>query len=192
MPERLVAEAIRLNYQDFRALPDDGKRYEILDGDLYMSPSPRTVHQRVVLRLGRILADHVERTNLGEVLLAPLDVVLSDNDIVEPDLIFISRTGHSIVTETNVQGVPDLLVEVLSASRPELDTRDKRNLYQRCGVPYYWLVDGENGRLTELQLAGEAYVVVADRAGNEIFRPRLFPGLTIHLDHVWAPGNPRL
>lgn len=186
MHDRLVAEPIRLNYHDFCALPDDGKRYEILDGDLYMSPSPRTVHQRVLVRLGRLLSDHVDGKRLGEVFFAPFDVILSDNDIVEPDLIFVTDANRSIITEDNIRGAPDLLIEVLSRTRPELDTRDKRAIYARCGVPFYWIVDPHKRRVVELQLVEKAYATVAELSEKDTFKPRLFPELTIPLQRIWA------
>ena len=186
MHDRLVAEPIRLNYQDFCALPDDGKRYEILDGDLLMSPSPREIHQRVLGRLFRILSGHAEKAGLGVVYIAPFDVILSENDIVEPDLIFVAETNRSIVTDENIRGVPDLLVEVLSSTRPELDTRDKRAVYARCSVPFYWIVDPENKHLTELQLVEKAYAVVSELTNKDSFQPRLFTGLTINLERIWS------
>lgn len=186
MDDHLVAETIRLNYQDFCALPDNGKRYEILDGELFMSPPPRTIHQRVVGRLYRLLADHVDRHALGEAFVAPFDVVLSEHDVVEPDLIFVGHARRSIITDTNIRGVPDLLVEVLFKSRPELDTRDKRAIYARCGVPSYWIVDPHARKLTELQLVGKAYAVVSEPTDQAVFRPRLFEELAIELAGLWS------
>ena len=186
MPEPLVAEPIRLTYEDFLALPDDGKRYEILDGDLYMSPSPRTLHQRLLLRLAIILGEHVRCKGLGEVFIAPFDVVLGDNDIVEPDIVFVSEANRSIITEENIRGVPDLLVEVLSPTRPQYDLKNKRAVYARCGVPFYWIVDPEGRRLTELQLLDRAYAIVGELAGKPTFEPRLFPGLGIDLERLWT------
>lgn len=182
----LAAEPTRLNYSDFCALPDDGRRYEILDGNLYMSPSPQTSHQRVLRQLGYCLHAHVEKHELGEVFLAPYDVVLGDNDIVEPDIIFVGHANREIIQKENIRGIPDLVVEILSPTRPTFDTLDKRNVYARCGVPYYWLVDPQHQRLTELQLAEKAYNVLAELTGPAVFQPRLFPGLDIDLARVWA------
>ena len=185
MNKPLVAEPIRLNYQDFCAMPDDGRRYEILDGDLYMSPSPSTSHQRVLLNLATLLREHVRRHDLGSVFIAPLDVILSEHDIVEPDLIFVSRERASIITEKNIQGSPDLLVEIVSPSSVERDTRDKRNIYARCGVPFYWMVDTQQRSMIELQLVEGAYAVTTELTGDSIFVPRLFPKLRIDLPSLW-------
>src|SRR2546425_3560035 len=101
----------RLTYDDYCLLPDDGKRYEIIDGELFVTPSPRTAHQKIVTRLTRFLSAFAEDANLGEVFVAPFDVVFSNFDVVEPDLLYISNERASVVTEKNVQGSPNLRSE---------------------------------------------------------------------------------
>lgn len=184
MHDVIRGERIRLSYADFRALPDDGKRYELLDGDLYMSPSPVTRHQVIVGNLFAVIREHVLRSGLGRVFIAPYDVVLDEHNVVEPDVIFVSAERAAIVTEKNIQGVPDLLIEVLSPATAERDRRDKRNLYARAGVPWYWIVDPDGGELVELQRVGRDYgersrVVAAGR-----FAPALFPGLEFGWDEL--------
>ncbi|HWL94122.1 MAG TPA: Uma2 family endonuclease [Phycisphaerae bacterium] len=181
MHDRLVAEPIRLTYEDFCALPDDGRRYEIIDGDLFMSPSPEIPHQTVVINLAAILHQHVRKEKLGKVLVAPSDVLLGEHDIVEPDIIFISKERLSIVTQKNIQGAPDLLIEVLSPSTSRRDVRDKRNLDARSGVRYYWMLDSHGPRVTELQLTEGEYAVVKELSGDAIFEPACFPDLKINL-----------
>lgn len=185
MHDRLIPERIRLNYVDYCALPDDGKRYEILDGVLHVSPSPRTVHQYILQELLLILAQHVRAHGLGEVFLAPLDVLLGEEDIVQPDVFFVSSANAAIITEENIKGVPDLLIEVLSPSRPELDTRDKRQVYARCGVPFYWMVDPAGKTLTELELVEGDYATVVVCRAQDAFEPRIWPDLSIDLNTLW-------
>ena len=185
MHTTLVPEPIKLTYQDYCALPDDGRRYEILDGDLYMSPSPESLHQSIVLNLAANLRSHVKAHGLGKVFVAPLDVLLSEHNIVEPDLIYVSRARRSIITQKNIQGAPDLLVEVLSPSNSERDLRDKRNIYARCGVRFYWLIDPQARSITELELVEGAYAVVAVTSGSSNLSPKLFPGLQISLEELW-------
>src|SRR5436305_9026054 len=131
----------KLTYDDYVLIPDDGKRHEILDGEHYVSPSPSLGHQRLVARLFRWLDGFVHPRELGEVLFAPLDVLLSWKDVVQPDLLFISRERAEISTEKNVQGAPDLVIEVLSKSTWNLDQDVKLQRYERFGVREYWLVD---------------------------------------------------
>lgn len=185
MHDHLVAERIKLTYEDFCALPDDGKRYEILDGDLYMSPSPNTVHQRIVGRLYSILDDHARKKGLGEAFVAPFDVVLDEHDVVVPDVSFVSKAKQSIITEANIQGAPDLIVEVLSPSTKSRDTRDKRNVYARSGVDWYRIIDPEKKSVLELRLVDNAYAVVSETKDPLSFCPELFPDLRIDLPELW-------
>jgi Uma2 family endonuclease len=185
MHDRLVAEPIKLTYEDYCALPDDGRRYEILDGDLYMSPSPEEPHQNVVLNLGAILRDHVRRHGLGKVYIAPFDVVLDENDVVEPDVIFVSKVRRPKLVMGRIRGAPDLLVEVISPSSVERDRRDKRNLYARCGVNWYWIIDPDKQSVLELRLVENGYAVVSETSDPGPFTPQLFPGLQIPLLELW-------
>jgi len=113
--------AIRFAYQDYLQLPED-RWYEIVDGDLYRVPAPGPYHQKVSRNLEFHLHQHVTANHLGEVLDAPCDVVLSDADVIQPDLLFIATSRLSIITDTNIQGAPDLVVEILS---PATEQRDR-------------------------------------------------------------------
>jgi len=118
----------RLTYDDYCLLPDDGKRYEIIDGELFVTPSPRRAHQKVVTQLTRILANFVDTMGSGEVYVAPFDVVFSLFDVVEPDVLYVSKERASVITEKNVQGAPDLVVEVLSETTAARDRSIKLKL----------------------------------------------------------------
>ncbi|MGH7898466.1 MAG: Uma2 family endonuclease, partial [Candidatus Binatia bacterium] len=127
-----------LTYEDYAELPDDGKQYEILDGELFVSPAPVPRHQRVSRNLLRVLDDHVRGHELGEVLVSPIDVILAPTTIAQPDLLFI-RTGRgAIVTERAVEGPPDLVIEILSPSSNRKDRTTKAAVYARFGVAHYW------------------------------------------------------
>ena len=134
----------RLTYDDLLLLPDDGKRHEIIDGEHYVTASPNLRHQdlvgRLYLSIGAFLAS---RPGTGRLFLAPLDVVLSYHDVVEPDLLFVAGDQTAILTTANVQGPPALVVEVLSPSTRKRDAQIKRRLFERTGVREYWLVDPE-------------------------------------------------
>ena len=130
-----------LTYDDYCQIPDDGNRYEVIDGVLYMSPSPIVRHQRVSRNLSLLLSAWVKKTNAGEVLFAPMDVVLSENNVVQPDILFVSNERSSIIEEKNLQGAPDLLIEILSEGNRRHDEVRKRILYESFGVKEYWIVD---------------------------------------------------
>jgi Uma2 family endonuclease len=138
--------AVRFTYQDYLNLPED-RRYEILDGDLLMSPSPTERHQRLLLELALILTTFVKKHQLGRVYVAPFDVVLSETDVVQPDILFVSADRASIVGEKAVRGAPDLVVEVLSPATAERDRTVKAKLYARAGVRELWLVDPDSQTL---------------------------------------------
>ena len=132
--------AVKRTYEDYRATADD-KRYELLNGDLMMVPAPNIKHQSILIRLGRELSRFTEENGLGEVYVAPVDVVLSDTDVVQPDVLFISRAREHTITDENVRGAPDLVIEILSPSTADRDVGYKHDLYGRHGVLEYWIVD---------------------------------------------------
>lgn len=133
--------AHKLTYDDYVNLPDDGLRHEIIGGEHFVTPSPSMKHQRVAVRLLQALANHLDATGVGEVFIAPFDVVLSPFDVVVPDLIYLSPDRMRALTSKNLQGAPSLVVEILSPSTRGRDLRAKRELYEREDVREYWVVD---------------------------------------------------
>ncbi len=177
----------KLTYEDLRAMPDDGRRYELIDGEVYMTPAPRPRHQRTVGRLYRELADFVEGRGLGEVLLAPLDVVFGERTAIQPDLLFIRKDRASIVTELNVQGDPDLVIEVLSPSNASFDRETKLQVYARAGVRELWYFDPEARTAEILDLGPDGrYVLTAKLSGNAAVVSAVLPGLSLTLDQVFT------
>lgn len=147
---------VKLTWEDFIHFPDDGRRHELLDGEHVVTPSPNTAHQSTVGRLHLALARWAEETGAGRVFLAPFDVVLSPTDVVEPDLLYISRERLDRLTAANVQGAPDLVIEVLSPGTAGRDRATKRRIYERFGVGEYWLVDPDERTLLQVRFGGTA------------------------------------
>jgi Uma2 family endonuclease len=178
-------------YDDYARLPENGAfenltyiHYELIEGELVVSPSPNTQHQRIIGKLFARLHPFAKQHYLGEVFLAPLDVVLSPDNSPQPDLIFVSRERRSIITDDNIQGAPDLVVEIIS---PTSDRRDRKfQLYARFGIPFYWIVDPRLKLIEEYSLAGGAYRLVCEFNVNEIFQSRLFPGLEISVVEIFS------
>jgi Uma2 family endonuclease len=175
-----------LTYRDLWHTPEDGNRYEIIDGEAYVTPPPLTGHQRALRNLGRILDRYVTENNLGEVVYAPVGVVLEKPTGVQPDLIFVAKERLSIIHEKAVFGAPDLVVEMLSPSTAARDRGLKKDLYARTGVRCYWLLDPRRQTLQAFHLEHGVFRLEADYAGAATFRPLLFPGLAIRLAEVWV------
>ncbi len=166
-----------LTYDDLLQMPDDGNRYELIDGELYVSPPSSPRHQRLAYRLVRLLGDQVDPNAIGEIYFAPLIVKLSDRRVVQPDLLFINRERLSIVTADGIEGPPDLVVEILSPSTRVTDEVLKGKLYADAGVPEYWLADPSEASLRIFVLIDGDYQEVPHEGGS--VRSYALPGLMI-------------
>lgn len=176
-----------LTYDDYLRLPDEpGYRLEILDGMLIKEPSPNVMHQRVSRRLYQSLKDYFgENDPEGEVFYAPLDVVLGDKTVVQPDLFCISGCQKQIVKEKCIDGAPRLVLEIISPSRSRKDRLQKLQIYQKAGVRHYWIVDPEQRTLECLSLRDSAYAVAEGGMEDDVVCPPDFPQLTIDLQALW-------
>lgn len=174
-----------LTYEDYCQLPNDGRRYEILEGELAVTPAPTPSHQEVLGNLFRLLDDHVRLRRLGKVYVAPIDVILARTSVVQPDLVFVRAERLAVVSGRGIEGAPDLAVEVLSPATEAQDRGAKLQLYARSGIAHYWLVDPDGRRLEAYELAGTAYRLAIEATGSSAFAPGLFPGLTLPLDALW-------
>ncbi len=175
------------SYEDYAALPDNGKRHEILEGTLTVVPAPIPTHQSVVGELYAILKAHAEELDLGRIYVSPIDVVLTRSDVVQPDVIFIAKDRLDIVGTKFIDGAPDLAVEVISAGSRRLDLGKKKRIYEREGIRHYWTVDPAARTLTEWSLGEDGlYAESRIARGEESFRGELFPRLSIRLKKLWA------
>ena len=178
-----------LTYKDYCEIPEDGNRYEVIDGSLYMAPAPLFKHQQISGALYLRLAVFVEDTESGFVLYAPLDVVLSEHHVVQPDILFISSDRATIITDANVQGAPDLIVEILSKTNRRHDEIVKRKLYEKFGVQEYWIVDPELETVKIYQFDDEVYgtpVLLSHEKGDTV-TSTLLPGLQLNLREIFNP-----
>ena len=132
---------VKLTYEDYVHFPEDGRRHELIEGDHHVTPSPTNRHQRIAYNLTQHLGAFVDDRELGRLYFAPFEVVLSPTDVVQPDLLFVATEHLDRLTEANVQGAPDLVVEIVSESTRGRDEVTKRHLYARHGVVEYWIVD---------------------------------------------------
>ena len=173
-----------LTYEDYASLPDD-ERCELINGELLSMPSPKEIHQAMSGTLFLSVGAFVRATKLGKVYFAPFDVLLSDADIVQPDLIFISNARSRIITEDNIRGAPDLVVEILSPSTADYDRTVKRDLYARHGVSEFWLVDLEARTVTVLILGADGYDAPAVHGAGDTLTSPTLAGFSLNLSELF-------
>ncbi len=173
----------KLTYREYQLFPNDGHRHEIIDGDHYMSPAPSTKHQTVSRHLLFQLYSQLELTGRGKVFNAPTDVELSEHDIVQPDLLVILKENQRIILPKRIRGIPDLCVEILSESNPDADRVLKLELYQRTGVPEYWIIDPSEESIDVYVLQDNGYRHTKWK-GNEL-KPTRISDCVVNIDHIW-------
>jgi Uma2 family endonuclease len=163
----MSATRVILTYRDYAALPQDGKRYELHEGELSMTPAPGSRHQQVSANLFMILRQHVQAKALGEVLYAPLDCILSDVTIVQPDIVYLAPEKRGLISARGIEGPPTLVIAILSPSTAQIDRATKMQLYARYKVPYYWIVETDPVAIEVFGLSGEGYSLLARAAAND-------------------------
>jgi len=175
-----------LTYEDYKTFPDnDGIRKEIIEGELFMTPAPSIKHQTILRELSFLLYQYTKKNKLGEIFFAPCDIVFSDINIVQPDLIFISKENHQILTELNIQGAPDLLIEILSPSTKENDRIFKKQIYEKFGVKEYWIIDPTQEAVEIWALKNNKFSLFSKIEKTQEIKSKLLPGLVINLDSIF-------
>ena len=190
---RPPTEGVKLTYDDFLLFPDDGKRHELIDGEHYVTPSPNTKHQGILVELLWTLRSYLETHPIGRVFCAPFDIVFSAHDVVEPDLVYLSHErAATVLTPQNARGAPEVVVEIASKSTRKRDETIKRRLYERDGVSEYWVVDPEVDSIRVYRREGDRFdraIELTSERGDALTTP-LLPGLEIELARIFAePGG---
>jgi Uma2 family endonuclease len=185
---RATGPGVKLTYDDFVLFPDDGKRHELIDGEHYVTPSPNLKHQKVSGNLFLLIGTWLEQHPIGQLFFAPFDVVFSQFDVVEPDLLYMSNErAAQVLTKANVQGAPELVIEIGSPGTRKRDETIKRRLYERAGVSEYWVVDPELDVVRVYRRAGEGFErpreLTAEAA--DVLETPLLPGLPLPLARVF-------
>lgn len=188
-PEASARQDLKLTYDDFLLFPDDGQRHELIDGEHYVTPSPNLRHQDISGRLYLLIGNWLAAHPVGRIYYAPLDVILSRHDVVEPDLLYVSNErAAALLGGQHVTGAPDLVVEIASPDTRRRDETIKRRLYERQGVTEYWVVDPDIDVI-------RVYTRTDDRFGRpvelsaeaaDVLRTPLLPGLEIPLERVFG------
>ncbi|GBF33788.1 hypothetical protein DCCM_2899 [Desulfocucumis palustris] len=171
-------------YEDYLKIDDDNQ-YELIGGELILVPSPKSIHQIISLELAATLRDYVRKNKLGRVITAPLDVVLSETDKPQPDILFISTNRLDIITEDNIKGAPDLVIEILSPSTASRDKVQKSKMYYNHGVKEYWIVD-PSAKAVQVFTPGEKNWNLFESYDTDgVLTSPLLPGLEINLKNVF-------
>jgi Uma2 family endonuclease len=187
----MATTSTRLTYADLLAMPEDGKRHELIDGEHFVTPSPTLRHQLVLGQLHLDLGGYLEANGLGKAFFAPLDVILSDYDVVEPDLLFVTTERLERIGRAYIHAAPDLVVEVLSPGTRRIDATKKLRLYEKFGVAEYWMIDPEAEWVEVFRPGGaglpglhHAARLLREHGDGPLTSP-LFPGLALQLDRLF-------
>jgi Uma2 family endonuclease len=176
----------KFTHADLLAMPEDGKRREIIEGELFVTPSPNLTHQRISRRIELALANYLEAHPIGEIFDAPMDVILSDFDVLEPDLLIVLNEHHEIL-KTWVEGTPDLVIEILSATTSSRDRGSKLKAYARHGVTEYWIVDPDQRVIEVYRLGREKYRLSQVFHETETLASAMLPNFSLPLAGVFNP-----
>ena len=165
-PMHIPKGKIVLTYEDYVLLPNDRNRYEILEGELTVTPAPSTKHQTASGNLFVLLAHYIKQRDLGKLFYAPIDLILESTSVLQPDLLFVSKPRQRIITEKAIEGAPDLVIEILSPGTSRTDRVTKAQIYTRYGVPAYWIVDPEQEVIEIYLLEADGYRLAATLQGK--------------------------
>lgn len=182
-----MAHRKKYTYQDYLNLPGDGKRYEVINGELAMVAAPSTFHQTVLINLVNELKNFLNKEKVGKVLCAPIDVKLSDSNVVQPDIIFISQDNSNIITDNNVDGAPDLIIEILSPGTAYYDLVEKKEIHERFEVKEYWIVDPKKHRIEIYQNVNKWFEQNQRLELEGIAKSLLIKGFEVNLENVFSP-----
>ena len=175
----------RLTYQDWLACPDDGRLYELLEGELHETPPPSIEHQRLSRDLGYALLTYLRAHGRGEVLYAPVGVKLGDDTVLEPDLVLVLGEHLEQIKTQAIEGAPDLVVEILSPGTARRDLGPKRQAYEQAGVTEYWIVDPEAHSIEVLVLRDSTYERAHVYGSEDRLLSPVLPGLEIDLSAIF-------
>lgn len=175
----------KYTYSDYVKAPDD-KRFQLIEGELIMVPAPNVVHQRILRKLGFALDEFTRKQNNGEIFVAPCDVVFDQYNVLQPDISLILNETEDIITDKNIQGAPDLVVEIISPSSAYQDLVQKKKLYAKFGVKEYWLVDPEGKSVEVYVLKGNKFVLKQSLEKEDVLSSSLLPNLKIELASIFS------
>lgn len=173
-------------YADWEKLPNDGRKYEVIDGTLHTSPSPTSTHQYALMRLAGSLMVWADQTNSGSVFPAPMDVLLPNQPVpFQPDVIFVKREHEEIIQSQRIVGVPDFVAEVLSPSNWLYDRREKMEIYETAGIPEYWIIDPRAREIELYLLEDSGYLLINKVSGEQVARSQTLAQFEVKVNTIF-------
>jgi len=174
----------KYTYEDYVKLPE-GAPYQLIGGELIMTPAPTPYHQIVSRKIMSLLIQYVEKNNLGEILYSPIDVYFSEEDVFQPDIIFISKERLNIIGETKIEGAPDLIIEILSPSTAYYDLGRKYKIYEKSGVREYWIVHPERKSIEIYQNQEGQFKLIQMAKEKDTVNSSLFKDFELNLEKIF-------
>src|SRR5256885_7337745 len=173
-----------LTIKDYRLLPEGGPRYQLIEGDLYMAPAPNRFHQDISGNIFGLIHAYLKKHRIGKVYCAPFDVYLDENNVFQPDVLFVSKKNN-ILTPAGAEGAPEFIVEILSPKTAFLDKKSKRRVYARCGVKELWIIDPDIKTIQIYFLQKDAGRPAANYTAKDTFTSPHFPGLKFKATEIF-------
>ena len=178
------AEKKKYTVKDYEQLPE-GSLYQLIDGDLIMTPAPNPYHQRISIRLSIQLNDFIVKNGLGEILVSPIDVNFSETETFQPDIIFVAKGREGIIGEQKIEGAPDLVIEILSPATAYYDLKSKKKTYEAYDVKEYWIVDPVEKNIEVYENIGKEFKLFLNVSGKDKVKSKLLAGLEISLNEIF-------
>ena len=176
----------KYTYEDYLNLPDDGKRYEVINGELVMVAAPNTFHQVVSGNLEYLLKSFLQKNKIGKIFHAPIDVFLENITVVQPDIFFITNGRSDIITEKNIHGAPDLIIEILSPGTAYYDLIGKKEIYEKFAVKEYWIVDPIKQRIEIFENKNNEFELAQKLELGGIARSSVVKGFEASLKDIFS------
>ena len=182
--ENVIPDKENYTIEDYEKLPE-GSLYQLINGALVMTPAPIVYHQRISRTLGFKLYAFVEKNALGEVFYAPIDVQFSENNVYQPDIVFIHRDREEIIGEKRIEGPPDIVIEILSPSTAYMDLREKYEVYEKCGVREYWIADPKIKKVEVFENINNKFQLNNEARETGTVSSKFLEGFTVELEIIF-------
>ncbi|WP_340691145.1 Uma2 family endonuclease [Hydrogenobacter thermophilus] len=181
---KVVLKKKKYTTQDYEKLPE-GSPYQLIEGELIMSPAPSPEHQRVSIRLSSKLFNLLSKSKKGEVLYAPVDVYLNEENAYQPDIVVVLKDGKAKLTERGVEGPPDMVIEILSPSTAYYDLTEKKEVYERVGVKEYWIVDPKRKAIEVYKNTEKGFELYSKVKGSGKVKSSVIPEFEVELKEIF-------